>query len=316
MSWAIGTATTMETNGKNNHVILDRLAAGDILLLDGATGTYLQERGLEPGGSPELMNSDSPDIVRQMAAEYFAAGADMVLTNSFGGSKFMLKKYGVGDRVRELNRLAAEHAKSAATEGKYVVGSVGPTGEFMEPLGEVSEQEMYDAFAEQISSLEEGGADAVVIETQMAIEEAVTAIKAARENTGLVVMATMVFDKGPRGYFTMMGITPKRAVVELREAGAQVVGTNCGNGIEKMIELGTMMRSETDGYLVVQSNAGIPAIVQGEICYPESPEFMAEKYSKLAELPINVLGGCCGTGPEHIAHLAKAVRDVQNSGPD
>ena len=306
----------METNGINNHVILDRLAAGDILLLDGATGTYLQEHGLEPGASPELMNSDSPDVVRQMAAEYFAAGADMALTNSFGGSKFMLKKYGAGDRVKELNRLAAEHAKSAAPPDKYVVGSVGPSGEFMEPLGEVSEQEMYDAFAEQIASLEEGGADAVVIETQMAIEEAVTAVKAARENTGLVVMSTMVFDKGPRGYFTMMGITPERAVVELREAGAHVVGTNCGNGIEKMIELGTMMRSVTDDYLVIQSNAGIPAIVQGEICYPESPEFMAKNYSKLAELPINILGGCCGTGPEHIEHLAKAVRDVQNSGPD
>ena len=313
MNWALRPTIGMETNGQNNHRILDRLAAGDILLLDGATGTYLQERGLEPGGSPELMNSESPDVVRGMAAEYFKAGADMVLTNSFGGSKFMLKKYGVGDQVHELNRLAAEHAKSAAPQDKYVVGSVGPTGEFMEPLGEVSEQEMYDAFAEQITSLEEGGADAVVIETQMAIEEAVTAIKAARDNTGLVVMSTMVFDKGPRGYFTMMGVTPEQAVVGLRDAGAHVVGTNCGNGIEKMIELGTMMRTVTDDYLMIQSNAGIPAIVQGEICYPESPEFMAEKYSKLAELPINVLGGCCGTGPEHIEHLVKAVRDVQKS---
>ena len=312
----ISMSKSMQTNGKNNHEILERLADGDILLLDGATGTYLQEKGLEPGGSPELMNAESPDVVRQMAADYFAAGADMVLTNSFGGSKFMLKKYGVGDRVQDLNRLAAEHAKASATPGKYVVGSVGPTGEFMEPLGEVSEQEMYDAFTEQITSLEEGGADAVVIETQMAIEEAVTAIKAARDNTELIVMSTMVFDKGPRGYFTMMGITPERAVVELREAGAHVVGTNCGNGIEKMIELGTMMRSVTDDYLMIQSNAGIPSIVQGEICYPESPEFMAENYSKLAELPINVLGGCCGTGPEHIEHLVKAVRDSHDSGLD
>ena len=308
----MGRLNNTESNGENNHGILERLDAGDVLLLDGATGTYLQDRGLEPGGSPELMNAESPDIVRGMAAEYFEAGADMVLTNSFGGSKFMLKKYGVGDRVQELNQLAAEHARSAAPQGKFVVGSVGPTGEFMEPLGEVSEQEMYDAFATQITSLAEGGADAVVIETQMAIEEAVTAVRAARENTELVVMSTMIFDKGPRGYFTMMGVTPERAVVELREAGAHVVGTNCGNGIEKMIELGTIMRAVTDDYLIIQSNAGIPSIVKGEICYPESPEFMADNYTKLAEIPINVLGGCCGTGPEHIELLVKTVRDVQD----
>ena len=309
----MGRLNNTESNGEDKQGILDRLDAGEILLLDGATGTYLQDRGLEPGGSPELMNAESPDIIRRMASEYFEAGADMVLTNSFGGSKFMLKKYGVGDRVQELNQLAAEHAKSAAPQGKYVVGSVGPTGEFMEPLGEVSELEMYDAFAMQITSLAEGGADAVVVETQMAIEEAVTAVRAARENTDLVVMSTMVFDKGPRGYFTMMGVTPERAVEELREAGAHVVGTNCGSGIEKMIELGTIMRAVTDDYLIIQSNAGIPSIVKGEICYPESPEFMAENYTKLAEIPINVLGGCCGTGPEHIELLVKTVRDEEET---
>ncbi len=304
----MGRLNNTDSNGEDNQGILVRLGAGEILLLDGATGTYLQDRGLEPGGSPELMNAEAPDIVRQMAADYFATGADMVLTNSFGGSKFMLKKYGVGDRVQELNRLAAEHARSAAPLGKFVVGSVGPTGEFMEPLGEVSEQEMYDAFATQITSLAEGGADAVVIETQMAIEEATTAVLAARENTELVVMSTMVFDKGPRGYFTMMGVTPERAVVELREAGADIVGTNCGNGIEKMLELGAIMRAVTDDLLIIQSNAGIPSIIKGEICYPESPEFMAEKYGKLAEMPINVLGGCCGTKPEHIKLLVETVR--------
>ncbi len=302
----------METNGEYNQGILTRLGAGEILLLDGATGTYLQDRGLEPGGSPEMMNAESPDIVQQMAANYFAAGADMVLTNSFGGSKFMLQKYGVGDRVQELNRLAAEHASSVAPMGKFVVGSVGPTGEFMEPLGEVSEQEMYDAFAMQITSLAEGGADAIVIETQMAIEEATTAVRAARENTELVVMSTMVFDKGPRGYFTMMGVTPERAVAELSEAGAHIVGTNCGNGIVKMLELGAIMRAVTDDLLIIQSNAGIPSIIKGEICYPESPEFMAENYAKLAEMPINVLGGCCGTDPEHIKLLVETVRDTRD----
>lgn len=286
--------------------ILDRLGTGDLLISDGATGTYLQQHGLEPGGCPEEFNVSHPDVVRGMARDYFEAGADMVLTNSFGGSKFMLGKYGFGDRVREFNRLAAEHASSQAPEGRYVVGSVGPTGEFLEPLGEVTTTEMYDAFTDQITALAEGGADAVVIETKTALEEVSLAIKAVKENTDLIVMATMVFDKGPRGYFTMMGVTPEAGLNGMLEAGADIVGTNCGNGIELMVELAGQMRKHTDRYLLVHSNAGIPEIQKGEIVYSESPEFMAEGFKKLAALGVNIIGGCCGTGPDHI----RAIRRV------
>ncbi len=288
--------------------ILDRLAAGETLIFDGATGTYLQQHGLEPGGSPELMNANNPDVIRGMAKNYFDAGSDIVLTNTFGGNKFILQKYGVGERLHELNRLAAEHARSVAPPGKYVAGSIGPTGEFIEPLGDVTEDELYDTFAEMSKAFETGGADAVMIETQLALEEAAIAVRAASENTELVVMATMVFDKGPRGFFTMMGVTPEQAVEGLQEAGADIVGTNCGSGIEKMVEIATRMRAVTDGYLAVQSNAGLPEIRDGEICYPESPEFMATHYRKLAELPINILGGCCGTTADHIRALVKSVR--------
>ena len=291
-----------------NPTILDRLAHGEVLISDGATGTYLQDHGLEPGGCPEEFNISHPQVVQGIAHAYFEAGSDMVLTDSFGGSKFMLKKYGHGDRVREFNKLAAQHARSQAPPGHYVVGSVGPTGEFLEPLGEVSEAEMYDAFVEQITALEEGGADNVVIETMTALEEATLAIKAAKENTKLIVMSTMVFDKGPRGFFTMMGVTPERAVKELRDAGADVVGANCGNGIEVMVELARELRQATDGYLLVHSNAGIPSIKDGQIVYSETPEFMAERFRKLAEIGVNILGGCCGTGPDHIRALAKALR--------
>jgi 5-methyltetrahydrofolate--homocysteine methyltransferase len=242
-----------------------------------------------------------------MAAEYFEAGAVMVLTNSFGGSRFMLKKYGHEDQARELNRLAAQHARSVAPPGRYVAGSVGPVGEFLQPLGEVSESEMLDAFIEQITALAEGGADAVLIETMTALEEASLAIKAAKENTDLTVMATMTFDKGPRGYFTMMGVTPERAVKELRDAGADIVGANCGNGIEGMIELAKKMRSATDGYLLVHSNAGIPSIRKGQIVYEETPDWMAERFKSLADIGINILGGCCGTTPRHIRALSEAV---------
>ena len=293
----------------NGHPgILDRLAAGELLIFDGATGTYLQEHGLEAGGSPELMNAAGPDAVREMARHYFEAGSDIVLTNSFGGNRFILAKYGVADRLFELNRLAAEHARSAAPPGKYVAGSIGPTGEFLEPSGNVTEDELYDTFAQMSKAFEAGGADAVMIETQLDLEEASIAVRAAKENTGLVVMATMTFDKGPRGFFTMFGNTPESAVIGLQGAGADLVGTNCGSGIDRMVEIATKMRAATDGYLVVQSNAGLPEIIKGEVCYPETPEFMAEHYRKLADLPVNVLGGCCGTTADHIRALVQSVK--------
>ena len=287
--------------------LLQRLERGDLLISDGATGTFLQQHGLEPGGCPEEFNASRPEVVREMTRQYFEAGSDMALTNSFGGSVFMQKKYGYDERVAEFNRLAAEHARSQAPYGCFVVGSVGPSGEFLEPLGPVSEMEMYDAFAEQVKALEEGGADAVVVETMTAIEEASLAVRAARENTSLVVMATMVFDKGPRGFFTMMGVTPERAVHAMTDAGAHVVGSNCGNGIDNMVEIARRMRAETDGFLLIHSNAGIPAMRDGQIIYPESPEYMAERFRELADIGVNIVGGCCGTGPDHIRALAAAV---------
>jgi len=288
--------------------ILDRLKNNEVLIFDGATGTYLQKNGLTAGDSPEKMNIESPKIIKMMAKHYFDSGSDIVLTNSFGGNKYMLKKYGIEDKFYEVNKLSAELAKSVTPNGKYVCGSIGPTGEFLEPLGPISESEMYDVFTVMCKAFEDGGADAVMIETQLGLEEASLAIKAAKDHTNLTVMSTMVFDKGPRGYFTMMGVTPESAVKGLLDSGADIVGTNCGNGIEKMIEIATMMRQVTDAYLVVQSNAGIPSIIKGKVVYPESPEFMAENYKKLAEVPVNILGGCCGTTDDHIRALKKILR--------
>ena len=301
----MGTPSDISQNGP--AALLERLSQGELLISDGATGTFLQQHGLEPGGCPEEFNASHPVVVREMARRYFQAGSDMVLTNSFGGSVFMQKKYGYGERVSEFNRLAAEHARSQAPEGGFVVGSMGPTGEFLEPLGPVSETAMYEAFVEQVKALEAGGADAVVVETMTATEEAALAVRAARDNTSLVVIATMVFDKGPRGFFTMMGVTPERAVHAMQEAGAHVVGSNCGNGIDNMVEIAQRMRGETDGYMLIHSNAGIPAMKSGQIVYPESPEYMAHRFRELADLGVNIIGGCCGTGPEHIRALAAAV---------
>ena len=225
----------------------------------------------------------------------------------------MLKKYGHENRVREFNLLSAEHVKSQAPQQGFVVGSVGPTGEFLDPLGNVSELEMKDAFAEQITALSEGGADAILIETMYSIEESSLAIKAAKENTELTIMATMTFDKGPRGFFTMMGTTPRQAGEDLVKSGAVIVGANCGNGIEIMSELAKRFRECGEGYVWINSNAGIPEIRQGQIIYPETPDYMSEGFSKLIDMGINIVGGCCGTTPDHIKRIASLISEKKGN---
>ena len=291
--------------------LLRRLRRGETLISDGATGTYLQSRGLGDG-DPEEWNANRPDVVREMARDYFDAGSDLVLTNSFGGTRVRQRHYGFEDRVSEFNRLAAEHARSQTPAGRFVVGSVGPTGEVLnDPLKDdpIGESEMYEAFAEQITALADGGVDAVNIETMIDVEEAKIAIRAARENTDLVVFSTMFFDKGPRGFFTMMGTPPEVAMRELVAAGADVVGANCGNGVDVMLELARLLRAATDAPLLVHSNAGIPIAKGGEVVYPESPEYMAPRLKAMVdEAGVNIVGGCCGTGPAHIRALVKAIR--------
>ena len=298
----------MESKNPRKLTLLEAISENRVMISDGATGTYLQTHGLEPGGCPEEFNSSNPGIISQMANDYFNAGSDLVLTNSFGGSKFMQEKYGHGDKVAEFNRLSATHAKSVAGPQNYVVGSVGPTGEFLAPLGDVSEKEMCLAFEEQMVALKEGGVDAIIIETMTAIEEISLAIRVAKESTNLPVIATMVFDKGPRGFFTMMGITPERAAKELTSAGADIIGTNCGNGIDLMIEIAQQMRESTDKPMIVHSNAGIPTVKNGQIIYPETPEYMTERFVQIVELGVNIVGGCCGTGPEHIKSLSRTLK--------
>lgn len=297
--------------GRSGAELLGRLGRGETLISDGATGTYLQSRGLGDG-DPEEWNATRPDIVREMARAYFDVGSDLVLTNSFGGTRVRQRHYGFENRVHEFNRLAAEHARSEAPEDRFVVGSVGPTGEVLnDPLKDdpIGEAEMYEAFAEQITALAEGGVDAVNIETMIDVEEAKIAIRAARENTDLVVFSTMFFDKGPRGFFTMMGTTPDVAMRELVAAGADVVGANCGNGVDVMLELARQLRAATDAPLLVHSNAGIPVAKGGEIFYPESPEYMAPRFRAMVEeAGVNIVGGCCGTGPDHIRALVRALR--------
>ena len=290
---------------------LERVASGDVLISDGATGTYLQENGLEPGGCPEEFNLNRPDVVRGMAAAYFEAGSDIVETNSFGGSRYMLAKYGHGDRVEELNRLAGQLAREAAPVDGFVLGSMGPTGEILEEIGGTADsEEMYEVFCEQATGLAAGGVDAVCVETMSDVTGEMTlAIRAVKAATGLPVVATLCYDRGPRGLFTMMGDTPESTALALAEAGADVVGSNCGIAIGDMIEVIAAMRGVTDLPILTHVNAGIPSIVSGDIVYPDEPEFMAEQMRKVIEAGANIVGGCCGTGPAHVRAFSLLLRD-------
>jgi 5-methyltetrahydrofolate--homocysteine methyltransferase len=287
--------------------LLERVSNGEVLMSDGAAGTYLQGKGLAIGQAPESWNLTHPNVVRQMAVDYFAAGSDLVAANSFGGNTFRLAHQGLSGQAEELNRTAAELARSAAPENGIVVGSIGPTGEFLEPLGSVSEDEMTRAFSRQMESLATAGVDAFCIETMTALEEATVAIKAA-VGFGLPVLATMTFDRGPKGFATSMGVTAARAAEGLTDAGAGVIGSNCGSGIEPMVEIIREIGKASDLPLMVQSNAGLPVLEDGVAVYTESPEQMAGHCKELVEAGARIIGGCCGTGPGHIDAMARALK--------
>ena len=282
--------------------------SGKILISDGAWGTFLQQRGLQPGECPELWNLTHPDVVREIARSYIDAGADMIETNSFGGTIFKLEHYGLSNRVSEMNEAAAALSREVAGDARWVIGSVGPTGKML-VMGDVTEEELYDAFKTQVIALEKGGADAVCIETMTDLDEALSAIRAAKENTRLEVICTFTFDPiAENEYRTMMGISPAEAAGACVEAGADVIGTNCGNGMKNMITIVAQMRDAVPGIpILVHANAGLPEIINGEIAYPETPEQMQALVPQIISAGANIIGGCCGTTPEHIAAIKTAV---------
>jgi 5-methyltetrahydrofolate--homocysteine methyltransferase len=272
-------------------------------------GTFLQAQGLVPGECPEAWCVSHPDVVQGIAQAYIDAGADLVETNSFGGSSFKLANYGMADRAAEFAMASAKLARQAMGDRGHVAASVGPTGHFLEPLGDLTPEALRDAFVTQIVALWEGGADAVCIETMTALDEAEIAIKAARDNTNLTVIATMTFEKGPRGFRTMMGVSPTQAAKELPAYGAQVIGANCGNGIANMVEIVREMRAAApDVPILVHANAGMPVLENGKTVFKETPEDMAGRVSDLIAEGASIIGGCCGTTPAHIRAMANAIR--------
>lgn len=292
--------------------ITETVKTGRILSSDGAWGTLLQAAGLGPAECPELWNLDRPEAVRRVAEQYLAAGAEMVKTNSFGGSPFKLARYDLQDRSDEINRRAAALSREAAGDDHWVLGSVGPTGKML-VMGDVTEEELYAAFREQVVALEQGGADAVCVETMSDIDEARLAVQAAKENTRLEIIATFTFDRTVGGdYRTMMGVTPEDAAAAMLEAGADVVGTNCGNGLERMIEIvGRIRTALPETPILVHANAGMPVLEEGVSRYPDTPQFMASLVSALVDAGANVIGGCCGTTADHIQAIRSAIDELR-----
>lgn len=289
--------------------IINKLSEDSVLLSDGAWGTMLYEKGLESTECPELWNISNQKIILEIAKSYVDAGANIIETNSFGGSRLKLDMYELGNRAREINLAAAQISREAAREKAYVFGSIGPTGKIL-MMGDVSEEEVYEAFREQAMALEEGGANAIIIETMTALDEAIIAIKAAKENTSLPIACTFSFEKTlNEDYRTMMGVSPTEMLSNLVDSGVSIIGANCGNGFDGMIEIAKEIRGLNQSvFLMIQANAGMPEIIDGVSKYKESPTEMAAKLPHLIDLNVNIIGGCCGTTPDHISNFAEVIK--------
>jgi len=248
--------------------------------------------------------------VYAVAKSYIDAGADMILTNSFGGSPVKLSHYELENRAEELNEAAAAISREAAGENHFVLGSIGPTGVIL-MMGEVSEQKLFEGFCIQAEALKKGGVDAICVETMSALDEACLAVRAAKTVTNLEVVCTFTFEKTINGTFrTMMGLSPGDMVNAVKNAGASIIGANCGNGFDQMIEIVKEIRNVDSSIpVLVHANAGKPIILNGKTIFPETPKIMADKARELVNSGANIIGGCCGTTPAHIHALVIALKD-------
>ena len=293
------------------NCLQELLSERGVLMVDGAMGTQLFATDLEAGDAPERMNLDQPDAIVAVHRRYIDAGSDIVLTNSFGGTSFRLKLHKLDNQVVEINAAAARNGRAAAdsVDRKVLVaGSMGPSGELLEPMGALTMDAARLAFGEQAKGLAEGGADLLWIETMSSLEEVEAAIQGARSTTDLPIVATFSFDTAGR---TMMGVRGVDVVERLAQYDLAAVGANCGNNLADTEAAVAQMRAAAPDMLIVsKANAGIPQWVGAELHYSGSPEIMGAHADRLRNAGINIIGGCCGSGPEHIAHMRGVLDGV------
>ncbi|MGI5921491.1 MAG: homocysteine S-methyltransferase family protein [Syntrophomonadaceae bacterium] len=287
---------------------LGMLLKQKILILDGAMGTMLQNQGMQPGECPELFGINNPDILRAIHSQYVDAGSDIIQTNTFGANRFKLDEFGLTDKVSEINCEAVSIAKQSAGEKALVAGSMGPTGKILKPVGDVSFDDLYLAFSEQAAAFAKAGADLISIETMTDIGEMRAALIAVRQTTRLPVIAHLTFEPGGR---TMMGTDPLTALIILEGFDPLAIGANCSGGARELLPVIETMGKFTDRFLSVEPNAGLPRLIGSETIFPDSPEEMAEYALRLRDAGANIIGGCCGTTPQHIHAIASAVKGLE-----
>jgi len=290
--------------------ILERVKTKEVLVGDGAMGSLLMSmaRDQMKKNCSESVNLASPEILAKIAGMYLDAGAQIVQTNTFGGSPLKLQDFSLEKKTEEINQVAVHAVRQAVKNEAYISGSCGPSGKLLKPYGSIDPEAMYESFFRQLKVLIEEGVDVLCIETMTDINEAKLAIQAARDISQTIpIMATMTFNFTPRGFHTVMGVTIEKAAKELIAQGANMTGSNCGNGIENMVLIARKFREFTRVPLLIQSNAGLPELMDGVPVYPESPEFMADKVEDLVNAGVSIIGGCCGTTPEHIRAIRQAV---------
>jgi len=288
--------------------ILERIREGKVFVADGAMGTMLMERGLKSGQCPEAFNLSNPDAVAEVSRLYIGAGAEIIQTNTFGASPLKLGLYGLQDWTEKINRRAVEIARKVARSHAYVAASCGPSGRLLKPYGDLDPETLRLSCERQVKALIDAGADAIGVETMSDINEALAWVNAVRKiSPAFPVFATMTFDPTPKGFFTMMGVDIEKAVTELTRAGADVLGSNCGNGSDQMVEIAAMFKELTDKPLLIRPNAGMPILQEGKTVYLETPEYLADNCREMARIGVNIIGGCCGTTPAHIRAIERRI---------
>lgn len=278
------------------------------VVLDGGMGTELMKNGFSQGECPEKWNIEKPDVIKSIHRSYFEAGSDVVLTNSFGGSKLKLASYGLDEQCYELNRQAGLLANAVKPDGKFVAGSMGPTGKFLCPQGDYTEGEFEDAYGEQAKGLADGHVDFILIETQYDIKETLCALRAARKNATCPVFVTMTFEKYPRGFFTMMGNSVSQCIADLEDKNVPVIGANCTLDSADMSELIKIMRESTSLPLIAQANAGKATLSsEGEVSYSQGIDNYVKYVPQIIDNGAGIIGGCCGTDPGYIRRFTKIL---------